>query len=545
MSTIRPTAATPSLPNSPSTVHVATVKGAPSVLSHVAVGQVIEAKIISQTAANTYQVGTPMGKFLLHSTLNLPSGGTLILQLSSQTPFLQFQINSLNGKSPSLKTKNEDLSKTNTNQEKWHTSTKLAVGKILLATKLDHVPVSPKPHTQESKESPQSPISNIRISNEGGNKAIQKHDPTEGQVIKPSTLSKTKISNFLEDLRGFQGLQNKKNTTASNLKEPEYSLIGSKLHVKVIAIQQPVSTKTRTTPTLTSNKSTTTFSTGSDLKGVISGTTAEGEPIVQTKAGTFTLNTQTSIPPGSIISMEVTKAPINPISENIMMPLVHEGFLRTRKWPALEQSIQALEKVQESSTHRLINSIIPRPGNALISNVIFFLSALKTGDLNSWMGEKTLRVIERHQPNIAGRIKDDFSALSKMIEEPQSGDWRVALVPVNSSDGMHLIRILLRQNDEETLTGEISHNRFIIDVQLSRIGRMQLDGLVREEGNSLELIIRSDTHLTRKMQDDIRAIFRETTNESGIKGGINFQAAPANFIEIPDPKDTHNIGLVV
>ena len=68
MSTIKPTTSTASLPSSPSTSTVATVQGTPPVLGRAAVGQVLEATIISQTAKNTFQVQTPLGKFLTNKS---------------------------------------------------------------------------------------------------------------------------------------------------------------------------------------------------------------------------------------------------------------------------------------------------------------------------------------------------------------------------------------------------------------------------------------------------------------------------------------------
>ena len=72
-----------------------------------------------------------------------------------------------------------------------------------------------------------------------------------------------------------------------------------------------------------------------------------------------------------------------------------------------------------------------------------------------------------------------------------------------------------------------------------------MDGLVRDKGKSLELILRSDTHLADTIQNDIRTIFREAADLSGLKGGINFQAAPADFINIPDPSNAHDVVVVV
>ena len=180
----------------------------------------------------------------------------------------------------------------------------------------------------------------------------------------------------------------------------------------------------------------------------------------------------------------------------------------TLKAPSQEvhrlEILSSLEEVRPGRSQKLIISIIPRPGASLTSSMIFFLSALKGGDLHSWIGEKALRLIERNQPNISSRIREDFTTLSRIIEEPAPSDWRVALIPINNGDEIQQIRLLLRQNEKETNEDTTSNTRFVIDVKLSRFGRLQMDGLVREKGKSLDLIIRSDTHLADTIKNDIR-----------------------------------------
>ena len=132
-----------------------------------------------------------------------------------------------------------------------------------------------------------------------------------------------------------------------------------------------------------------------------------------------------------------------------------------------------------------------------------------------------------------------------MIDEPTPGDWRVALIPVNTGSEIQQIRLLFRQNDNESDENVKSDARFIIDVDLTKFGRMQIDGLVREKGKSLDLIIRSDKQLNDTMKNDIRSIFVETTDLSGLSGSVGFQSTPANFINISDPTLNHEIGMMV
>ncbi len=218
----------------------------------------------------------------------------------------------------------------------------------------------------------------------------------------------------------------------------------------------------------------------------------------------------------------------------------------SRKWPALEQVIQVLHEATPTTAQQLVNSFIPRPDAGLTSGLVFFLTALRGGDIRSLIGEAPMRLIESRRPNLAGRVSEDFSALARIADEPGSSDWRVALIPINTGAQIEQIRMLMRQHgsDEEEAT-DTADSRFVIDVELSTFGRLQLDGLVRNNGKSLDLIIRSEAPLSGTMHDDIRTIFLDAADLTGLTGSVNFQAAPPLFIDIADPSIDHDLGLVV
>ena len=166
--------------------------------------------------------------------------------------------------------------------------------------------------------------------------------------------------------------------------------------------------------------------------------------------------------------------------------------------------------------------------------------------MRTLVGDDIMRLIERTRPNLTGRVTEDFTSLARIADEP-SGDWRVALIPLNTGSEIEQIRMLLRQHggEEEDDESGNSDTRFVVDVVLSRFGRMQLDGLVRNNGKSLDLIVRSEMTLSDEMQNDIRTIFQDAADLTGLQGGVNFQATPPDFIEITDPTGEHDLGFVV
>jgi hypothetical protein len=88
--------------------------------------------------------------------------------------------------------------------------------------------------------------------------------------------------------------------------------------------------------------------------------------------------------------------------------------------------------------------------------------------------------------------------------------------------------------------------RFIIDVSLSRLGRIQLDGFVRGKGKRLDLIVRSDSPLPKKMRRDISKVYIDFTEAVAVSGQITFQA-DQKFVEISMPQltDHPNKGIVI
>jgi hypothetical protein len=98
-----------------------------------------------------------------------------------------------------------------------------------------------------------------------------------------------------------------------------------------------------------------------------------------------------------------------------------------------------------------------------------------------------------------------------------------------------------KQDDDKGDT----ETRFVLDVGLSRLGRIQLDGLIGERDKRLDLIIRSQQPLPGAMRNDIRDIFINAGEITGMKGGLSFQAAPPNFVEIPaSAPSTAGTGLI-
>jgi hypothetical protein len=78
--------------------------------------------------------------------------------------------------------------------------------------------------------------------------------------------------------------------------------------------------------------------------------------------------------------------------------------------------------------------------------------------------------------------------------------------------------------------------RFVVEVDLTQLGELQLDGFVRKQEKDVQfdLVLRSLTPLEPEVQQDIFEIYNATGAITGYKGSLTFQAVrefPVNPME--------------
>jgi hypothetical protein len=80
-------------------------------------------------------------------------------------------------------------------------------------------------------------------------------------------------------------------------------------------------------------------------------------------------------------------------------------------------------------------------------------------------------------------------------------------------------------------------------LELSRIGAMQLDGLVRPQ--RLDMIIRTHEPLSADMRIDLTGIFADSLEAAGYAGGLSFQATPTFAAAAVEDSGAERVGLSV
>ncbi|MEX0698013.1 MAG: hypothetical protein WD099_10755 [Dongiaceae bacterium] len=273
--------------------------------------------------------------------------------------------------------------------------------------------------------------------------------------------------------------------------------------------------------------------------GTVVSLTAAGQPIVASPLGTLVLFARTDLPVGSAIVLEAAASP--PATGATPESLASAATTATpqrsllalsRGWPTLTEAAEVLERAGPEARAELARQL-PQAGPRLAAGLVSLLAALAAGDVDRWLAPALRQALERAgRADLANRLRGEFHQAARLAAEPIGGDWRVAYLPLHDGAELRQINLYLRGRRRPSGADAESDSptRFILEVELSRLGPLQLDGLVNR--HRFDLMLRSRAPLSASMRRDIEAIFDEARAVCGFAGAVAFQAA-ATFPVMP------------
>lgn len=282
------------------------------------------------------------------------------------------------------------------------------------------------------------------------------------------------------------------------------------------------------------------------LSGVVV-SNAGAVPVIRTEAGEIQINLRANLPVGTRVVLEVL-AQLPPRGYNTVIPPLPPAALPLSGpaganvgWPTLQESLQILERTNPQAAQQLAQ-VIPDGGPRTALAMMSFAQAMRTGDARQWPGDSTLRVLERAGPrgsHLASTLSDEVSALSARARDV-GPEWRAMPLPWSVDGRIERIALVTRRegasDDEETKkkSGGGGGTRFLINLELSRLGEMQLDGMFRKETRGFDMMIRTRAALPDDMRNDLSGLFATSNAAMGLKGTLSFQVVK----KIPDPTNS-------
>ena len=237
--------------------------------------------------------------------------------------------------------------------------------------------------------------------------------------------------------------------------------------------------------------------------------------LVDSALGRLALEARIDLPAGSPLTLERLVAPARAgASAAPASPALGTG------WPALDEALASLERTAPDLALQLRADLAPSAAPRLAAVLLFFMGVLN-GDA-SWPGDPlSLALTAAGRADLRARLAKDVGDLRQQASESARGDWRIFTLPVLDEAAVQPIRLYVR-NPRDGKGGEQSQqgSRFVLDLDLSRLGPLQLDGLVR--GSKFDLLLRSHEPLDPAMKAEIGTLFHNALEGSGLSGDVAF-----------------------
>jgi|GEM_PF-1820674 len=219
-------------------------------------------------------------------------------------------------------------------------------------------------------------------------------------------------------------------------------------------------------------------------------------------------------------------------------------YLTPGLWPAANDLFQSVQQVSAGASAMMANTT-PNPGNAAQFGpaVMFFVAALRSGDLSGWLGDKNIEMLQKAgKGGQLSRLLGDGQGMSRLAFEPVSQDWRAMSIPVMNENKIEKIALYYKHDDggdegDDKKSG--GFKRFIFNLNLDQMGQVQLDGLFR--GKKLDLAVRTSEPFSSAMRMDMRRIYVHTLEVAGMNGELSFQNALDNWVTINPEKDRFGV----
>jgi hypothetical protein len=373
-----------------------------------------------------------------------------------------------------------------------------------------------------------------------------------------SNTQSFQISNFAQNAKGEmqnalmgQGGASSQNSNQS-VRQFAYGQVNNTLTPQTQSATSPMQNISMPSPFMTR------FGQAGQLFGMITGVNASGQMIMSLSDGVSRFSGQYVLPQniqplrsGTVLTLDVLQARVAGPQGQAVGPVFKglNGFFQAmgyanQGWGDLQESFDILRSKLSpddmQATLRAVPTVVSgasgaESGMRLSSQILFFIAALKGGDISNWLGERNSNTLKAERGGaLFSRMARGFEGLSRGLNEAsnvQNGEWRSASIPTFFGADLSKLNMHIRDyfhdglSDDELL--EKPDKRFVIDFSLSRMGDMQIDSLMTHPSadgvRRLETVLRTQEGLGSEMRQELRQKYSAVMRGVGYHGYLDFQ----------------------
>lgn len=210
-------------------------------------------------------------------------------------------------------------------------------------------------------------------------------------------------------------------------------------------------------------------------------------------------------------------------------------------WHSLEDLLGTLQQNTPQTAQAFVNmTLAPSAPQNMGSIAMFFIAALRSGDLQGWLGSNAVSALKKAgKQSLMNTIRQEGFSHSSIDSIGQ--EWRSSSLPLSWDSEIHKIVLHMREEHHENAKDQEkskNHTRFVLDLNLSNIGPVQIDALHKKQSGSpdkLDLALRTQSAFSKAVQADMTARYKIALEKNSMSGDLTFQNTPECWVTIlPD-----------
>ena len=256
------------------------------------------------------------------------------------------------------------------------------------------------------------------------------------------------------------------------------------------------------------------------LRGVVFDFKERSAPLIVTKIGVLALEEKIQLPHLTPVEVKITTIDEPP------PPVLTERRDET-VFQAFKEALAGLQK-SDPAAFESLKSILPQTGVKMPALLHTFINAVSQGvPLASFIGEANAIAIQNlgeKGRSLISEMEKEFSSSSKRVSDGR-GSWKALSIPVLSGAVVEPVSLYLQrpQEDGGQRSGTaVKQNavRFVLDLNLSKLGKLQMDGLAHRNERRFDLIVRHRDDLPDSFDENVRRIFTQTLTALNYTGTV-------------------------
>lgn len=271
-----------------------------------------------------------------------------------------------------------------------------------------------------------------------------------------------------------------------------------------------------------------------EVRATVVAKSLTGQTILRTESDqTLFIHDKGNLPIGTKIVAQAQLVEDDPLT------LLPQG--NDRDFLPLRGVVETLQSISPQGAAAFLHARAPTPAHHFAATTMFLLSALQSGKIDEWLGPAAKYVLETENKGKAkAQLIDALQeSLNATPQDRTVGEWKAYPIPLHYQGAYELLQLYVHkdghneQGQQQGAKASIK-TRFVITMNMSRLGPIQLDGLSQKR--QLDLVIRSENPLPETLTASLRETAVQSLEAVGLIGTLTIQSGRQNWMTFEDKK---------